>query len=100
MPPLAAQANKTRAQVFNNKVCSLFLSVCPLPPSAQYGRAPIHWASSRGSTEIMEMLIAAKCDIEANDKYGMRPLLMAAWHGHSDAAKMLINCGASVNAVN
>lgn len=34
----------------------------------QYGRAPIHWASSRGNTEIMEMLINAKCDIEAKDK--------------------------------
>lgn len=34
----------------------------------QYGRAPIHWASSRGNIEIMEMLIAGKCDIEAKDK--------------------------------
>lgn len=34
----------------------------------QYGRAPIHWASSRGNIEIMEMLINAKCDIEAKDK--------------------------------
>lgn len=65
-----------------------------------YGRAPIHWASSRGNTEIMEMLIGAKCDIEARDKYGMRPLLMAAWHGHADAVQLLINCGANVLAVN
>lgn len=34
----------------------------------QYGRAPIHWASSRGNTDIMELLIAARCDIEARDK--------------------------------
>ncbi|KAJ9598067.1 hypothetical protein L9F63_026828, partial [Diploptera punctata] len=40
----------------------------------QYGRAPIHWASSRGNTDIMEMLIAAKCDIEAKDKYVLRLL--------------------------
>ncbi|KYN45490.1 Ankyrin repeat and death domain-containing protein 1B [Atta colombica] len=33
-----------------------------------YGRAPIHWAASRGNTEIIEMLIQAKCDIEARDK--------------------------------
>ncbi|KAJ9600055.1 hypothetical protein L9F63_009646, partial [Diploptera punctata] len=39
-----------------------------------YGRAPIHWASSRGNTDIMEMLIAAKCDIEAKDKYVLRLL--------------------------
>ncbi|XP_023717980.1 ankyrin repeat and death domain-containing protein 1A isoform X3 [Cryptotermes secundus] len=68
--------------------------------SVRYGRAPIHWASSRGNTDIMEMLIASKCDIEAKDKYGMRPILMAAWHGHKDAVQMLINCGANVVAVN
>jgi hypothetical protein len=34
----------------------------------KYGRAPIHWAASRGNTEIIEMLIQAKCEIEARDK--------------------------------
>ncbi|XP_024085341.1 ankyrin repeat and death domain-containing protein 1B-like [Cimex lectularius] len=33
-----------------------------------YGRAPIHWAASKGNTDIMKMLINAKCDIEAKDK--------------------------------
>ncbi|XP_012142859.2 uncharacterized protein LOC100882118 isoform X4 [Megachile rotundata] len=65
-----------------------------------YGRAPIHWAASRGNTEIIEMLIQAKCDIEAKDKFGMRPLHMAARYGHRDAVKMLINAGASVSAMN
>ncbi|EEZ97168.2 Tankyrase-like Protein [Tribolium castaneum] len=65
-----------------------------------YGRAPIHWAASRGNIDIMEMLIAANCDIEARDKYGMRPLLMACWHGHRDAVQLLINTGACSNATN
>ncbi|XP_034178759.1 uncharacterized protein LOC117603560 isoform X3 [Osmia lignaria lignaria] len=65
-----------------------------------YGRAPIHWAASRGNTEIIEMLIQSKCDIEAKDKFGMRPLHMAARYGHRDAVKMLINAGASVSAMN
>lgn len=38
----------------------------------QYGRAPIHWASSRGNTDIMEMLIAGNCDTEARDKVCIR----------------------------
>ncbi|XP_015176425.1 PREDICTED: ankyrin repeat and death domain-containing protein 1A-like isoform X2 [Polistes dominula] len=65
-----------------------------------YGRAPIHWAASKGNTEIIEMLIKAKCDIEVKDKFGMRPLHMAAWYGHEDAVKILINAGANVFAVN
>ncbi|XP_014611333.1 PREDICTED: ankyrin repeat and death domain-containing protein 1A-like [Polistes canadensis] len=66
----------------------------------EYGRAPIHWAASKGNTEIIEMLIKTKCDIEAKDKFGMRPLHMAAWYGHEDAVKVLINAGANVFAVN
>lgn len=66
----------------------------------QYGRAPIHWASSRGSTDIMQLLIEARCDIEAKDKYGMSPILMAAWHGHKDAVQLLIKCGANALVVN
>ncbi|KAI4477272.1 hypothetical protein M0804_012862 [Polistes exclamans] len=66
----------------------------------KYGRAPIHWAASKGNTEIIEMLIKTKCDIEAKDKFGMRPLHMAAWYGHEDAVKVLINAGANVFAVN
>ncbi|GBP21782.1 Ankyrin repeat and death domain-containing protein 1B [Eumeta japonica] len=33
-----------------------------------YGRAPIHWAASRGNVEIINLLIEAGCDIEAADK--------------------------------
>ncbi|PSN43781.1 hypothetical protein C0J52_20188 [Blattella germanica] len=50
--------------ILDNAVCLLSVVFLLL----QYGRAPIHWASSRGNTDIMEMLIAAKCDIEAKDK--------------------------------
>lgn len=28
----------------------------------------MHWASSRGNLDIMEMLISGNCDIEARDK--------------------------------
>ncbi|CAB3260531.1 unnamed protein product [Arctia plantaginis] len=65
-----------------------------------YGRAPIHWAASRGNVEIINLLIEAKCDIEAADKFGMRPLLMAGWHGHLEAVKTLVRAGACLAATN
>lgn len=39
---------------------------------SQYGRAPIHWAASRGNVEIINLLIEAKCDIEAVDKVTLK----------------------------
>ncbi|XP_075210375.1 uncharacterized protein LOC142317714 [Lycorma delicatula] len=63
-----------------------------------FGRTCLHWAASFNNIDIMETLIAARCDLEAQDKSGMRPLMMAAWHGHLKAVRLLINCGASVLA--
>lgn len=34
----------------------------------QYGLTPIHFAASKGNTEIIEMLMQHKCDIEVIDK--------------------------------
>ncbi|CAH2242403.1 jg12984 [Pararge aegeria aegeria] len=76
-----------------------------------YGRAPIHWAASRGNVEIIKLLMSAHCDIEAVDKtrdysklvfpqFGMRPLLMAAWHGHLAAVQTLVKAGACLAATN
>ncbi|CAH0553626.1 unnamed protein product [Brassicogethes aeneus] len=55
-----------------------------------YGRAPIHWASSRGNLDIMEMLISANCDIEARDKESRTALHMACERGHCEVAELLL----------
>lgn len=39
-----------------------------LNKKSQLGRSPIHWAIINNNTEIVELLVNAKCDIEASDK--------------------------------
>lgn len=39
-----------------------------LNKKSQLGRSPIHWAIINNNTEIVALLIRAKCDIEASDK--------------------------------
>ncbi|KAL7301905.1 hypothetical protein TKK_0005504 [Trichogramma kaykai] len=64
-----------------------------------YGRAPVHLAASRGNSEILKLLINAKCDIEAKDKLEMRPLHMAALHGQRAALELLLEAGAQATAL-
>ncbi|XP_014238698.1 serine/threonine-protein phosphatase 6 regulatory ankyrin repeat subunit C-like [Trichogramma pretiosum] len=64
-----------------------------------YGRAPVHLAASRGNSEILKLLINAKCDIEAKDKFEMRPLHMAALHGQRAALELLLEAGAQATAL-
>ncbi|XP_044262237.1 ankyrin repeat and death domain-containing protein 1A-like isoform X2 [Tribolium madens] len=56
-----------------------------------YGRAPIHWAASRGNIDIMEMLIAANCDIEARDKKHYTLLMCAARNNRITIVDFLID---------
>ncbi|CAH2049103.1 unnamed protein product, partial [Iphiclides podalirius] len=61
-----------------------------------YGRAPIHWAASRGNVEIIKLLIEAKCDIEAVDKKQNDLLQCACAKGSVDVAAYAISLGAKV----
>ncbi|XP_044756655.1 ankyrin repeat and death domain-containing protein 1A-like isoform X2 [Coccinella septempunctata] len=56
-----------------------------------YGRAPIHWASSRGNLDIMEMLMSCNCDIEARDKKGYTILMCAARNNRIEVIDFLLD---------
>ncbi|XP_025157153.1 ankyrin repeat and death domain-containing protein 1A isoform X4 [Harpegnathos saltator] len=62
-----------------------------------YGRAPIHWAASRGNTEIIEMLIQAKCDIEAKDKKQYTLLMCGARGSNVGVVEYLAEAVESLN---
>ncbi|GLH07995.1 Ankyrin repeat and KH domain-containing protein mask, partial [Gryllus bimaculatus] len=60
-------------------------------PLSFYGRAPIHWAASRGNTDILEMLIGAKSDIEAKDKKQYTLLMCASRNNRLDVLDFLLD---------
>ncbi len=63
-----------------------------------YGRTPLHHASTNGHKKIVELLIAKGADVNAKSKFENTPLNLAAFWGHKEIAELLIAEGANVNA--
>ena len=60
------------------------------------GGTPLHWATFRGRTKVMEQLIAAGAAPSAADKGGCTPLHNAANQGHGEALGLLLAHGCKV----
>lgn len=54
----------------------------------------LFWASMRGHTKIVEMLLAAGVDVNIQDIEGATPIMMASHYGHIEIVKMLLEYGA------
>lgn len=62
------------------------------------GLTPLHWASDRGSPEILKLLVDSKLlDVNCQDSSGQTPLHYAATCGHSDCVNILLRAGADPN---
>lgn len=55
------------------------------------------WASYKGHTETVRMLLDAGADVNAHGNYHISSLLWASGRGHAEIAKLLIQHGAKVN---
>ena len=53
-------------------------------------RTPLHAAAHGGHLEIVELLVAAKCDLNAEDEISFTPLAVACLCGHSEVASHLL----------
>lgn len=70
----------------------------PDPLAAGVGGTPLWYAASRGSTEIVALLLDRKANLEAVESTRRTPLYAAAEAGREDAARLLLDRGAKVDA--
>ena len=62
------------------------------------GYTPLIWASSRGHTEIVRLLLEAAATVDARANDGQTALMRASDYGYADVATYLVRAGADVNA--
>ena len=72
------------------------------PMSQEFGKAdtPLHWAALGGSTDAINLLLAAGADIDAQNDIQNTPLHIANEAGNTDAALLLIEKGADFTTEN
>lgn len=62
------------------------------------GQTPLHIASQRGESEIVESLLASGAFLDVHDQWGWTPLQIAVQYGNTHIVKILVTAGADVNA--
>lgn len=60
----------------------------------QPGWAPLHYAATHGSPELVTLLLDQHAYVDAESPNGTTPLMMAAQYGSTEAVKRLLEAGA------
>ena len=68
----------------------------PVDWKDENGRAPLHWATRNGLTEILILLLEKKCNINVTTKVGTTPLIYAALHNKMDTVRALVEAGCDI----
>ena len=65
-----------------------------LAPKGTFERTPLHVAASKGSIEVLELLVARGVDVDVVSRRGFTPLHRAIFFREKEAAKKLLELGA------
>lgn len=58
--------------------------------SDDHGFSPLHWASKKGNSKIVEMLLTRGARVNATNRGDDTPLHLATAHGHRDVVLMVM----------
>ncbi|KAF9626143.1 hypothetical protein IFM89_031270 [Coptis chinensis] len=61
--------------------------------------SPLHFAATRGHTEIVALLLENGADVNSRNYCGQTALMHACWHGHWEVVQTLLLFKSNVNAV-
>jgi hypothetical protein len=89
---LAAAKNKDL-----NKVIAALTNGADVNAKNENGTTSLYWASRKGHTEIVTMLLEKRAIVDAKDNGGYTALYWASYYGYTDIVKLLLEKGASVN---
>ena len=59
-------------------------------------QSALGWASLRGHTSIVQLLLENEADIENKNDLGYTPLINASWRGHDSTVRLLLENGADI----
>lgn len=65
--------------------------------STNFGRTPLHFASTNSHLGVIDILVEHKADLEQTEQLGCTAVYIAALDGQLDVVKKLIGYGAAVN---
>ncbi|WWC97125.1 hypothetical protein V866_004003 [Kwoniella sp. B9012] len=64
------------------------------------GRTPLHWASTTGNLNVLQLILSYHPDLESRDSMGWTALIIASASNQVEVVRELLEAGAQVDAMN
>ncbi|OCF59723.1 26S proteasome non-ATPase regulatory subunit 10 [Kwoniella mangroviensis CBS 10435] len=64
------------------------------------GRTPLHWASTTGNLNVLQLILSYHPELESRDSMGWTALIIASASNQVEVVRELLEAGAQVDAIN